>query len=215
MTMLASEVFRCWNCRQKSEHTVMLTSNMLCEPDLDSRPGEDYRSTMSMWVQECPYCRYCAFDISKKSGDAKCLKSQRYRDALARNDLPDLARKFLAMAICYESSDYAKTASLLLYGAWICDDNNLAWQALDFRRQAASWYFKLKPYPTNAEGFGTAAILVDILRRVGRFEEAESECRSLLNSELCPDRIRRILYFQIELIGHCDTNCHQEPESKF
>ena len=68
-------------------------------PDLDLRPAEMQRSTMEVWLQVCPHCRYIAPAISQQVGDLSFVATAEYGTTLDDRRFPELARRFLAYAL--------------------------------------------------------------------------------------------------------------------
>ena len=58
MTTLDEAKKKCAVCGKISAHFEVTSTNTFGAPDLDTRPPEMMRSTMDMWVQECPSCGY-------------------------------------------------------------------------------------------------------------------------------------------------------------
>ena len=55
----------CSACGTSSRQQVLLSTNsFLGSPDLDLRPPEMERSTMSLWLQECPNCGFVSGDLA-------------------------------------------------------------------------------------------------------------------------------------------------------
>jgi hypothetical protein len=212
MTVFISHDQRCGHCGRTSSHPVMTGSTHSGIPDLDFRPAELARSSMFAWLQQCPHCGYCAPDISAAPADPAVLDSAQYRKALSREDFPEVARRFLAHAVASSPSRPLQAAQAFLHAAWICDDHQLVRQAAICRQLSASWFLRCKPFASNVEGLSTATVLVDVLRRCGRFAEAARECRALLSQPALPPALRAILSFALGLIGRRDARCHSAAE---
>ena len=65
MSTIVSEKYKCAMCGSTNEYNELASTNTFGSPDLDLRPAEMRRSTMPLWVQECPECGY----VSKKVSD--------------------------------------------------------------------------------------------------------------------------------------------------
>lgn len=208
MTMEDCFDIECGCCYESSEHDVLMSTNEMYGPDLDLRPGEDMRSTMNTWLQLCPYCGYCATDISVKPADAGVYKSQAYQAALKATDYPKLARRFLAYAVANESSDALTAAQSYLHAAWLCDDARKSASAVECRRRAAEWFIRGEHMADTDQRLDNAVVLVDIYRRCGQFAEAEAKCTAMLAvGELTGVR-RDVLKYQQRLIETRDTSAH-------
>ncbi len=208
MTTLATHVFSCGLCGESSEYTVLLSTNAFGSPDLDLRPPEMQRSTMHTWLQLCPHCGYCAPDISTAPADALAYRAQEYLAALNREDYPDLARRFLAYAHAAGASDPASAGHAFLHAAWVCDDAGRRHQSAECRKWAAECFRRCKPFSHSDEGLGTGAVLVDVLRRCGQFEEASAECAALVAVPGATGVLRDVLQFQQGLIAKADLGVY-------
>ncbi|HON06538.1 MAG TPA: hypothetical protein PLW02_00390 [Verrucomicrobiota bacterium] len=84
------------------------------------------RSTIKMWVQSCPYCGYCAPDISESIDKAsEIIHSSDYKAQLKNQKFPELANKFLCYGMIEENAgNYAKAGKAYVHAAWVCDDNS-------------------------------------------------------------------------------------------
>jgi hypothetical protein len=56
------------------------------------------------------------------------------------------------------------------------------------------------------------AVLVDVLRRCGQFDEASAECQAALASPGATGVIRKVLEYQQRLISGADTWAHDLSE---
>ena len=69
----------CAVCGKESEYSVLNSTNTFGSPDLDLRPPEMRRSTMHIWIQECPFCGYISKDVTDETSVTKeLLSSERY-----------------------------------------------------------------------------------------------------------------------------------------
>jgi hypothetical protein len=176
-------------------------------PDLDTRPGEMMRSTIHLWVVECPHCGYAAPDIEEAPENvAKIVQSAPY---LA------LQGPFLRHShILEQLGHFAEAGWTALHGAWLADDagdeeaakacRSLAvvlWQ----RGKAARQNFMNDPH----EEF---ALVTDVCRRLGAFDEALTTARAGLEGENIPPLIEDILRLELTLIQQRDTTRHTLAE---
>ena len=58
MTIIKDIETECSVCGETTEQPVLMSTNSWGYPDLDLRPPEMQRSTMHVWIQECPHCGY-------------------------------------------------------------------------------------------------------------------------------------------------------------
>lgn len=201
----------CANCGKPSEHNVLGSTNAFGSADLDLRPPEMQRSTMNAWLQACPHCHYIASDVGEREGDLSLVGSQGYVDALADLRFPQLARIFLAHAFL-NAADPALAGYSRLRAAWVCDDAHRVEAAIECRIAAAADMARAKPFPDDQPGATRGAVLVDVLRRAGRLEEADAECQELLARASVEGIIRQVLEAQRGLIAQRDTTGHTVAE---
>ena len=169
MTTIDLEERSCAICGASHEYRVIRSTNCFGSPDLDLRPAEMQRSTMPMWIQQCPACAYCAPDVSKPTpGAADVLASDAYSQVRSDASLPDLAKSFLLLALLNESQQQV-AAQARLRAAWVCDDAGLAALASDCRALAIESLAARRPWEDTEESVTEGAIYVDMLRRTGRF----------------------------------------------
>jgi hypothetical protein len=214
MTLFLSHDLICGRCGKNSAHTMLSGAIPSGVPDLDMRPAEPARSTLFAWLQYCPNCGYCAPDISQAPRNAAALSSAAYQAALHRPDFPEVARWFLAYAVSCSPVSPLDAAHAFLHTAWVCDDHRLDREAAVARQLSASWFLKCKPFPTDEAGLANAAVLVDVLRRCGRFEEAARECEAVLFIPDLPADVRARLLLEQRLIHAQDWRCHGVAECR-
>jgi hypothetical protein len=203
----------CAHCGTESEQTALGSTNAFGSSDLDLRPPEMKRSTMSTWVQVCPSCGYVAPNLATPVPDRDVLTSTLYRDQLDDNRYPELARRFLAWSLLLAGTNPDLAGQACLYAAWVCDDHGPAELAAACRSRAAEHIERGKPFPDTQQGVTRGAVLVDILRRAGRFAEAGKECEALLACTSARDILRQVLEFQQGLIARGDIAAHAVQEA--
>lgn len=135
MTVILPFEVSCVCCGRTSHHGALGSSNFIGAYDLDGRPPEYYRSTMSNWIQQCPGCGYSARDISTASGNIEIVSDPSFRTLLEETRYPPLARRFLAYALLLQRDDPVSAGFARLHAAWVCDDENEEdWVFADFRK---------------------------------------------------------------------------------
>jgi hypothetical protein len=215
MTTVYKEKTRCSVCGTESEFYGIASTSTFGSADLDSRPPELKRSTIPAWVQRCPECGLCESDLSKSGPELRTIvQSQEYRDQLNDSAFPKLANSFMCRAIiCWKSRDYAAATWALIHAAWVCDDLKCADKAVECRQKAADMLVLAEEQGYMADQGGTSTvILVDLLRRSGRLNQARrvmAERREGITEE----KILRILEFQSALIQKGDVSCHTIAEA--
>ncbi|MBN2254321.1 MAG: hypothetical protein JW736_01295 [Deltaproteobacteria bacterium] len=215
MTTLQEETKKCAVCGNQSVHMEIISTKALGASDLDARPPEPERSSIRHWIQRCPVCGYCAPDIARGDKEmANIIQSADYRKQLKSSDYPELANSFLCWTLIQEEESQYKIAGwTAVKAAWACDDAGAADAArecrrraitlLEMARQKGQWF---------ADNAGTEeAVIVDLHRRSGQFEQAMKLCEERLAMQ--PDSfIVRIMNYQKQLIGKKDVDCHSTSE---
>ena len=206
----------CSLCGAASNHSGLMSTSSFGSPDLDTRPPPLRRSTMYSWVQRCPACGHCARDLSEDAEESRVIvESLAYRAVLGDEDLPELAVSFLCLSMLDEGSgDGAAATWALLHGAWACDDAELAERAVDCRNRAIAMYRGLSSEGgVLAEQAGVGkAVVVDLLRRAGRLEEAAAELAEGVGDGV-DEIIEQVLSFQGALVQARDLECHRIEEA--
>jgi len=167
-------------------------------PDLDMRPGEPARSTLSRWLQTCRGCGAVAEDLTSLTAASRAIvESDAYRhlaDSGSSVTLP-----FRRWALLLES-DLAAAAEALLRAAWAADDAGAVEEAAALRlRVAALW---------GDRAFGALGLRrLDVLRRAGAMPAADAWARTLFGA--APDELgQSIIAYQHRLISAGDTGRH-------
>ena len=212
MTTFATVKATCGNCGAISEQQVLSSTNSFGSPDLDLRPPEMQRSTMRMWLQICPSCGYCDFELKKPIAPeiTEVVRSDAYQSLLTSEDLPELARRFACVGMLRERSDRLDEAgNALQCAAWACDDASNETAAEQFRKRTATLFdaSRARGQEFAGDSGSAAAILVDLWRRAGEFERARAEAAWALETKL-EDPVRQVLRYQLELIEAKDRACH-------
>jgi hypothetical protein len=156
------------------------------------------RSTMHVWVHQCPQCGYCGGEVATASDAVKAFVRS---DAFAqlRNDasLPELANRFILASRTAEiDGETMAAANDALHAAWDCDDNGNSAGAEHCRRRAA----KLFASGEGAQQSPLATSLIDILRRCGDFAAAQAQA-DVAARIAQSDVERQVIEFQKTLIA--------------
>ena len=217
MTTTYQENLRCAVCGSVNAFMGIASTNAFGSHDLDTRPPEMQRSTISTWVQRCPECGYCANRLDEAPAEAKAVvESSDYRHQLARDDCPELANAFLCLRLIAEKAGAIQEAAwACIHAAWACDDaaNDLA--ASHCRLQAVGLIRRLHEQNlTLAEQPGAdQAMLTDLLRRAGRLEEALDVADHAI-AGVDNDLIRAVLRYEKALIALGDVGVHRIEEAE-
>lgn len=211
MTTISLGNEKCSVCSQTSSHNTIMSTNTFGSPDLDTRPAEMRRSTMNMWVQTCPSCGYCAVEISEKiDKSSEVVHSDVYQKQLKNTEFPELANAFLCFSIIQESSgEYAGAVWTSIHAAWVCDDaeNNTGAQYCRMRAVGLQQKAKEKQQMILELPGAKEAIMVDLLRRSGKFELALKTCDDGLKKKPV-EMLSGFFKFQKTLINKSDTACY-------
>lgn len=201
---------RCSVCGTESEHAEPVE----LEPetsDFDTRPQGSSEAILT-WVQRCPNCGHCADDLSHAhDGAGGVIRSDEYRALLRSEAYPEKAREFLCYGLLLDSAGRTADAGwAALHAAWVCDDARYEAAARQCRQRAIELWRSGK---VAGENFGDGpsfefALVTDVYRRSGEFENAVVACSEGLEA---PDRSpmsERILRAQRAFIDRKDTACH-------
>lgn len=216
MTTHCKEIVQCSVCGAKNEYVGISSTNTMGSQDLDTRPPEMERSTISTWVQRCPNCGYCAYSVDRISPGARdVMNMTEYKQQLNDPMYSKLANSFLCLAIIYrESKNFPGATLALLRAAWTCDDSGDVDQARMCRRKAAEMLVIMEEngQRLSKQEHTTTIILVDLLRRSGQMEQAQKVIAAR-RGRVNEDIIARILDFHTTLINKNDMTCHTVEEA--
>lgn len=220
MTIIGERTVKCMVCNAESSHLGYVTIHIRRPHDLDldmRHTGHDTLS-MSLLIQECPTCGYCAPDLSLgPETAADVIRKIEYQEQLKSPEFPHLANVFLCHSLIQEREDnFAVAAMEAINAAWVCDDASHQEGARKCRLRAVKMYDEAKARLqslTSIMGRHDDAVLVtDLLRRAGEFELAMVSCKKGLG--LQPEKdIRTLLEFQQVLIERKDIDKHTMEEA--
>ncbi|MES2791980.1 MAG: hypothetical protein V4719_20365 [Planctomycetota bacterium] len=216
MTMYLEEAQTCAVCGAVVQCEVLCSTNSFGSPDLDLRPAEMERSTMDVWLQECPKCLFVNDRLEHPTPNAKAiLASSRYQQVIADTTVPELARKFARYATL-NTEDIEKAGAALLHSAWVCDDEAATERAIAYRSQAADLLLSLQPFEDTEEQVTLGISVVDVLRRALRFSEAKTLARTLfaLKCVSATQIMGEILEYQCRLCESGDAACYTVADAE-
>ncbi len=185
-----------------------MSTNAFGPADLDLRPPEMRRSTMSLWVQECPKCGYVSADIEEKSRISRSyLMSDEYHSCEGKAFKSSLARTFYRQyLICRQTKNTEDAFFAVLHAAWACDDRLDKKNATACREIGISLISQLLGNSSQKENRDTMLLLkADLLRRTGHFDTLIAEYENVRFSE---EIMNRILQFQLQKAAEKDTGCY-------
>jgi hypothetical protein len=207
MTSFGTRTVRCSLCGTSSSHAELESSHEFGSRDLDGRPAEGLRDTMSAWIQVCPGCLRCVGDLEAPEPTAwTVVGSEAYRRQLDDPAQSSLANQFACRAMLDEASDAPFQAAVnLLRAAWVCDDGGNEEGARRCRGRAADLLGRLtvRRISPPAE---LAVQRVELLRRAGRLDHARlalAEARAL---EIGDEILRQVLAYQENLVARGDMS---------
>ncbi len=169
-------VIECGACGEPVRHDAVRSTTAVGLQDLDTRPPPEARYTLRTQVQRCPSCGYCAENIRHFDENLReTLHRPKYRSQLESARHPELARSFLCAGMLAEASSRDGAAGwYYLKAAWALDDTDEDELARDCRLRAAYRFITAlgKGETFSEQPEASEVILVDCLRRAGRFEKA-------------------------------------------
>lgn len=219
MTTFSIDVVSCWACGKTSTHHTLVSVTTFGPPDLDLRPAEMQRGTMSSWVQACTHCGNVSQAIEKEPANPDAARAamagDRWRELTAGEAMPALAAVFLRHALLERSQGRPLEAGeATIRAAWAADDAGDGLLAGNCRREAADLLLPLLVSPDlAADRRETLAVrLVDVLRRAGEWARAKKFCADLL-AQASEGVIGEVLRLQASLVEQRDAGCHCIPQA--
>ena len=184
-------------------------------PDLDTRPNGPVRATITFWMQRCTHCGYCASDVSAIHEQAvDLIATPTYQRRLLDQNVPAKAREFLCHAMILTAVGQPADAGwTCLHAAWICDDDRNEPAAIEARGLAIdSWRLaKLAGQSFGDDDSMESALVVDLQRRMGRFDDALITCTQAFggDDDQVHPFIEQVLRFEKTLIQKRDTGSYR------
>lgn len=210
MTMIKNFDIKCAMCDHTSSQRVLMSTNSWGYADLDFRPAEMQRSTMGVWVMECPNCGYVASYLDKETELSEdFIKSEEYKTCGGIGFESELAQRFYRKYLISAELDMPYIAFLdILHCAWACDDEKDTENAR-LARKIASDLADILIKSEHEDKITIVLIRADLLRRSGEFERLISEYESVTLNEDIPNRAIR---FHIEKAMDKDDGCYTFEE---
>lgn len=215
MTTFREEQVLCGVCGSTSHQPVMTSTSSFGDPDLDSRPGPPARDALFLSVQRCPRCGFCARRLHDgHPGLLSLVESAEYQAQLADERYPEVARALLCAALVLDEREREDEATwCAIEAAWACDDAGASAEAKACRERAVEllvWADDGLVDDWASEG----AIMTDVLRRAGRFDDACLRAlRTLAEHEREMDPVvRAVLNYELVLIEREDDAAHSLAE---
>ena len=194
----------CGVCGRESRQPLFRPPPPEQAPDLDLRPGEPVRSTMTRWLQQCPHCQYAAPAIAKAHpGAAAAVSAAPFRALIQDAGHPPLARRFLGWAhVLEETGALHAAAEATLHAAWVADDAGKPDLAHAWRQEAIALW-RSGP-PLDAE---QTVRVIDALRRSETWEDAEATAAELAQLSP-PEAVGQVVALERRLIAARDAGRH-------
>ena len=209
MTTILPCEYECSVCGQTSKHYEIGSTNTWGYQDMDTRPPEMMRSTISNWIQECPHCGYVSQHICDEMQiEREYLDSEEYINCSGIDFKDDLSKRFYRhYLISLKTNDIPEAFYAALHCAWTCDDN-CDKNAVPMRKIAVGLADKLME--SDRQKNETLLVMKsDLMRRSGEFEELINQFSGIsLDEEL----FNRIIEFQIERAREKDDSCYTLEE---
>jgi hypothetical protein len=213
-TMLPVDV-KCAICGTTSTHMVVASTSTFGAPDLDTRPPPLQRSTIADGIQRCPECGYCAPELSHSSVGREAVQRSDYANQLADPAFSELTNSYLCWArLCEGKADHSSAGWGALQAAWVCDDDDRTERSRDCRHRAALSFQRAWELGDSfaSDAASEHCIVIDVLRRAGRFAEARQVLDASAKLQL-DDLFVRILSLERLLIQAEDATCHTVDEA--
>jgi hypothetical protein len=215
MTTIEFESRTCAICNTSKAQLILYSTNSFGSPDLDLRPPEMQRSTMSTWVQKCSECGYCSTDISETTSHAlETIESDAYRLIRDHKVFPDLAKSFLMLALLQEPTDQRVATQSRIHAAWVCDDSGDNALASECRILAVRDMESTMPFDNTDDGLWDGVIYTDLLRRTQRFDDAIAAVNALLTYSEANEMIRQMLQYERQLCKERIVECRSMVDAE-
>lgn len=200
---------KCNICGRTNEVTYLAMGAQQGGPDLDGRPAEVRRSAMPLWIRKCDYCRN-VFSTSEPMPEyeEKYIDSKEYVNCGNLTSLPDLAKRFVKIALIYKHcEEYKKAGDHYLHAAWACDDEKMDAMAIVCRKRALQCYNEVDGSKiTKRELPDFMLRIMDILRRSGMYDEVIDFAG---NCDFEDEKDASICDFQVEKAKERDKKCYR------
>ncbi len=212
MSTQGFEDHTCAVCGKTRRYIVLTSTSAFGSPDLDLRPPELERSTMGLWVHECPDCGYIGRKVSDRTTvTEEYLQTPEYRscDGIAFGEA--LAARFykLCMLDLRDGNTIGAFRSLLR-AAWVCDDGEEEENARKCRLLSLPLVSKL--IGDDREDRDTLRLVkADVMRRAGLFSQLKEQYASVRFGE---ELLDQILAFELSLAGKEDAACYTVDDAE-
>ena len=174
------------------------------------------RDTMHMWLQRCSNCGYVAPELAEAPEKVvEVVRSQAYIDFMSETTAPKAVRPFIFRSYLQEQiRSMRESAWAAIHAAWISDDENIS-DVSDILRLLAVRLMNSAAEsgaPLSEDPEICACIRTDLLRRVGRFDDAD-RCAAEALGKKPSEIVGKFLEFERQLIARKDRVCHTVAEA--
>ena len=142
------------------------------------------------------------------------LRRPKYQEQLHSENFPVLANTYICKSMIQEHAGDQKAAMWsLIHAAWVCGYEGLEHQAVVCRDLAISMFRRVAAEGQFVSEKGREiALLIDLLRRTGRLEEAAKTIGAALEGSSDPV-LHKLLNYQRSLVQSHDLSCHKAHEA--
>lgn len=212
MSLLNSGIQTCVICGEQVETKHVLSNVSIKYTDLDTRPRGVARTVEKNCVHYCPNCGYSSYNLEKDItfGLREILKTEEYLEVFRNQDLDVDAKKFYLMGIILdEINEYQRAATSFLRASWFFNDlSNEEWM-IKSKKRAIVELLKSEFTWRNEQ---VICILVDLYRRIGKFDYAIETINRFGLQNVKDVEVRKILEFQLKLSEEKDSAIHTTNE---
>lgn len=210
---IMNEKIKCACCGKESEHEILLSFTMMGTPDLDYKATGMGSRAFLYAVQMCPECNYVSTDIGEKTPMyIEAQSKEYYKNAVAECEklgLDENTKKFYLMGLVNEANGNQEEASNnYLCAYWLTERTDEKTANKFLKRTLA---LRSKNYNKLTKRFALQTL--DLLRRVGQFNEVINECEELLKlgkigeEQFTENEIKQMKY-EIKICKLGDTTRH-------
>ena len=203
MTTFRQKQMTCTVCGNTFEGRILTSTNTMGPPDLDLRPAEMARSTLSMEITVCPCCHYVAYDIAEPI--SKDTKNFVLSDAEFQTEYRAYSvqayRNLMRIAVLEERFHDAFWA--YLKAAWI-EEGMDRLQPSPIRQEVLQFFMEHEK-ELEFDDDTRLCMKADLLRRTGHFKEVIELTESANTSDAQTDLI---LHYQKHLSENKDVGCY-------
>lgn len=160
-------------------------------------------------VIECPSCGYSTekFGAEVSHEVIEFIHSDEYQRIVRDESLSNVYRKNYLSGLIYEfKHDYKSAAHYFLYTYWITRESSMACDKL-----LNKVIDNLKRYLESNMDISAAILMIDCMRQLSSFEEAEETAKSL-EHYLQNDYDKKLIGYELVLIRNRDNQPHSQSE---